>query len=241
VAVCVIEGCGKPTKAKGWCEYHYNKLRPKPPCKVDGCDKLAVTRGMCDMHYARWRNCTPLDAPQRHSRAGSCDVEGCNNPVLARRLCKLHYEQEQRTLVEPDTRLCTFPGCERKHFAFDLCRPHYMRLKRWGDPAGGRRPVGAKPDYINANGYRVITVDGKQVLEHRHFMEQHLGRPLRKDESVHHLNGQRADNRLENLELWSRWQPNGQRVEDKVAWARELLALYEPDLPKLRKAKRKGG
>jgi hypothetical protein len=70
-------------------------------------------------------------------------------------------------------------------------------------------------------------------------MEQLLGRPLRRDESVHHLNGQRADNRTDgplvnwrsgNLELWSSWQPYGQRVEDKVAFAIGLLREYAPEL-----------
>jgi endogenous inhibitor of DNA gyrase (YacG/DUF329 family) len=93
----------------------------------------------------------------------------------------------------------------------------------------------AQKRQVTASGYVRIFV-GKDypgatqsghVFEHRKVMQDLLGRPLVDDENVHHKNGIRDDNRPENLELWSRSQPHGQRVEDKIRWAREFLALYD--------------
>jgi hypothetical protein len=64
------------------------------------------------------------------------------------------------------------------------------------------------------------------VPEHRLVMESLIGRYLLPEETVHHINGLRDDNRPENLELWASRQPKGQRVSDLVEWAEEILKLY---------------
>lgn len=86
---------------------------------------------------------------------------------------------------------------------------------------------GKRTWYTTPQGYVATskTIDGKlkMILQHRAVMEEHLGRPLKSFENVHHKNGVKHDNRIENLEVWVTKQPKGQRPEDLIEWAKVFL------------------
>lgn len=166
----------------------------------------------------------------------TCSIEGCTRLRAKRSWCAAHYSRWRRH-GDPEhggplrefrpLGNCAVEDCETRAIARDLCSKHYDRWRRYGDPLTLSPTYGK--GHLLPDGYVLLWVQGRRILKHRYVMECHLGRELLPGETVHHVNGVRDDNRLENLELWSSSHPSGQRVADKVAWAEELLRLYAPE------------
>lgn len=209
--LCKVQQCKNTAFCKELCVSHYNRYRKygdfnykkviaQTACKISQCDRPHAALGFCNTHLARFkRNTVPLDAPIRfftRNRPNICTVFGCKNLVKSRTYCGKHYH----------------------------C------FQRYGDPNYPTKKVAAKGKrrYIDCGGYITISKAGSNhgIKEHRHIMEQILGRSLLRNEIVHHKNGIRTDNDPSNLELWSYSHPPGQKIEDKVIWARQIIKDY---------------
>lgn len=180
-----------------------------------------------------------------HMFSRICSFDECTNKLRARGLCSSHLDQLARgkkltPLLGPHGRRyeqCTFPGCRKKHHAGGLCRGHHTQRKR-GQPL---RPLGGKGFWIDQKGYVWIKCPEPEhpnaqsrrgwIAEHVWVMSQLLGRPLRRGESVHHVNNIKHDNRPDNLQLWHTHQPKGASVEETVRWARWFLKEYGEEFP----------
>lgn len=165
----------------------------------------------------------------------TCTSENCDKPVKNKKrgLCARCYQYWLMTEA-PHKPRCPEEDCTRPISLKGKCNIH-GRPTRTGEGRGapgkarGKRNLEGR--FITSNGYVRVRIpevqeNGGWVLEHRYVMEQHLGRPLAGDENVHHLDGNRQNNSLDNLELWVKFQPPGQRVEDLVAYAKQLIERY---------------
>src|SRR5262245_8489620 len=132
------------------------RRKPRQPCTIAGCDAPRVGRGLCRKHYTRWDRYGDPQFVQRIREPGrNCSIEGCNEPHESRGYCAKHATRwrkhgdadvvlasggwNRRTELPP----CAIDGCTElagtPGTAHGLCRPHYKRLYRYGDPTAPSR------------------------------------------------------------------------------------------------------
>lgn len=145
-------------------------------------------------------------------------------------------------------KLCIVSGCTRKRGHGRYCWMHIQRIRR-----ARKKGIPLSPEILSAQklphpmlgrtgaahprwsggtvtkcGYRLVWVPDrhKQVYEHRYVMEQHLGRLLDDEEVVHHIDHNKLNNDISNLELCSNEHEHQSRFhrEDRTIWAKKGAA-----------------
>lgn len=141
---CSLEDCARPVVARGWCDSHYTKLRPRPTCSEEGCERPVKGRGICAAHAEKERR--RRKGPPKHifGERGPCTAEGCDRLVWSpgRVHCQMHYMRMRKNgtlvpkIVRGERGDCGVENCGDPVDTpgVPYCQIHQQRFRKHGDP-----------------------------------------------------------------------------------------------------------
>lgn len=117
----------------------------------------------------------------------------------------LFYVQNRTNCRLKDLKIktCSIEGCGKVAHARGLCHMHYRRLRIHGDAlAVLKRSAGEGS--IDGKGYLLFTINGRSHRAHTLVAEAALGRKMKQNEVVHHIDENRLNNSPDNLLICTR-------------------------------------
>lgn len=236
--ICVVKDCGQPVLVlkAGLCSAHYN-------CSQRGVDCHFVGARLDQAKFL-----TDYEGPV-------CSVIGCSRRAASRGLCRLHRDRQKRGIAEDaplpqqnEGRTCRALGCDRKAEDGGLCGAHAIRSRKYREddarflaPIAGREARTSGFRQKSKHGYISVYVPADTpgahqqhfkrytawyMFEHRYVMQNWLGRSLLPREQVHHRDGNRENNHIDNLELKSGSHGNGINIIDGIQASLDWVEQY---------------
>ena len=200
----------KHRRLRDWSNRRRESIRLGVPMRKPPSKKIQLICEYCGQSFSQW----PGNL-KKHPTSGKYCSQKCRQAALAGRIVSVacEYCGAEFEVLE----------CVRNNGRGKYCGPRCGRAAQASNISGEKNHNWLGGVWLSSNGYRVLGIGhGKGRAEHKVVMEEILGRSLAKDEVVHHKNGNKTDNRPENLEVMTRAQhmrlhdPKGLRKESTV-------------------------
>lgn len=174
-------------------------MRKRGTCSI--CDKPHHAHGLCTMHFYRQKRHGNPEVQRADKTGKTCAI--CNLPHYALGFCNTHWQRFKKfgttDLPQKNVEFCSVCGLPQKGHGY--CEKHLARYRKHRDP---NMVLKARGEWSDHKGYKTRTENKKYISQHRKVVEAHIGRKLESVEIVHHINGDKSDNSIDNLAIMSR-------------------------------------